>query len=66
MTEPPGHINSSLSCKRLLNHDAHCKDASYGFAGKWSDKGKAILIIVMLFGRLKTFNMKGGRARKLR
>ncbi|XP_062218328.1 cation transporter HKT1;3-like isoform X2 [Phragmites australis] len=56
----------SYSCKRLLNHDVHCKDASYGFVGKWSDKGKVILIIVMVFGRLKTFNMKGGRAWKLR
>lgn len=63
-----GNVGFSVgySCKRLLNHDARCKDASYGFAGKWSDNGKAILIIVMLFGRLKTFNMKGGRAWKLR
>ncbi|XP_006646953.1 probable cation transporter HKT6 isoform X2 [Oryza brachyantha] len=63
-----GNVGFSVgySCKRLLNHDAHCKDASYGFAGKWSDSGKAILIIVMLFGRLKAFNMKGGRAWKLR
>uniref|UniRef100_A0A0D3F1E4 Uncharacterized protein n=1 Tax=Oryza barthii TaxID=65489 RepID=A0A0D3F1E4_9ORYZ len=63
-----GNVGFSVgySCKRLLNHDARCKDALYGFAGKWSDNGKAILIIVMLFGRLKTFNMKGGRAWKLR
>uniref|UniRef100_A0A0D9VCT3 Uncharacterized protein n=1 Tax=Leersia perrieri TaxID=77586 RepID=A0A0D9VCT3_9ORYZ len=63
-----GNVGFSFgySCKRSLIYDAHCKDASYGFAGKWSDKGKAILIIVMLFGRLKSFNMKGGRAWKLR
>jgi hypothetical protein len=54
------------SCKRQLIHDVHCKDVSYGFAGKWSDKGKVILIIVMVFGRLKMFNMKGGRPWKLR
>ncbi|KAL6629942.1 hypothetical protein ACP70R_029707 [Stipagrostis hirtigluma subsp. patula] len=63
-----GNVGFSIgySCKRLLNHNVHCKDASYGFVGKWSDKGKVILIIVMVFGRLKSFNMKGGRAWKLR
>ncbi|KAG8038601.1 hypothetical protein GUJ93_ZPchr0255g33284 [Zizania palustris] len=63
-----GNVGFSVgySCKRSLNHDVHCKDASYGFVGKWSDNGKAILIIVMVFGRLKMFNMKGGKAWKLR
>ncbi|CAL5023712.1 unnamed protein product [Urochloa decumbens] len=63
-----GNVGFSLgySCQRLLNHTIHCKDASYGFVGRWSDKGKVILIIVMIFGRLKGFNMKGGRAWKLR
>ncbi|KAF8783805.1 hypothetical protein HU200_000243 [Digitaria exilis] len=63
-----GNVGFSLgySCQRLLNHNLHCKDASYGFAGRWSDKGKVILIIVMIFGRLKGFNMNGGRAWKLR
>ncbi|OEL35244.1 putative cation transporter HKT6 [Dichanthelium oligosanthes] len=63
-----GNVGFSLgySCQRLLNHNTHCKDASYGFVGRWSDKGKVILIIVMVFGRLKAFNMKGGRAWKLR
>ncbi|CAN6237287.1 unnamed protein product [Urochloa humidicola] len=63
-----GNVGFSLgySCQRLLNHNIHCKDASYGFVGRWSDKGKVILIIVMVFGRLKGFNMKGGRAWKVR
>jgi len=63
-----GNVGFSLgySCQRLLNHNTDCKDASYGFVGRWSDKGKVILIIVMVFGRLKTLNMKGGRAWKLR
>ncbi|CAD6251710.1 unnamed protein product [Miscanthus lutarioriparius] len=54
-----GNVGFSVgySCKRLLNHDVYCKDASYGFVGKWSDKGKVILIMVMVFGRLKAFNM---------
>ncbi|WVZ77695.1 hypothetical protein U9M48_025534 [Paspalum notatum var. saurae] len=58
--------NFWFRCKRILNHDAHCKDASYGFAGSWSDRGKAILMVVMIFRRLKAFNMKGGRAWRLR
>ncbi|GJM90342.1 hypothetical protein PR202_ga06613 [Eleusine coracana subsp. coracana] len=63
-----GNVGFSVgySCKRQLIYDVRCKDASYGFVGKWSDKGKIILIIVMVFGRLKMFNMKGGRAWKLR
>ncbi|KAL5208473.1 hypothetical protein ABZP36_032908 [Zizania latifolia] len=63
-----GNVGFSVgySCERSLNHDVHCKDTSYGFVGKWSGNGKAILIIVMVFGRLKMFNMKGGRAWKLR
>uniref|UniRef100_A0ACD5Z1B5 Uncharacterized protein n=1 Tax=Avena sativa TaxID=4498 RepID=A0ACD5Z1B5_AVESA len=63
-----GNVGFSVgySCKRLLKQDVYCKDASYGFVGKWSDKGKLILIIVMVFGRLKAFNLKGGRAWKLR
>ncbi|KQJ93589.1 probable cation transporter HKT6 isoform X3 [Brachypodium distachyon] len=63
-----GNVGFSVgySCKRLLKHDVYCKDASYGFVGKWSDKGKLILIVVMVFGRLKTFNLKGGSAWKLR
>lgn len=63
-----GNVGFSLgySCQRLLNHNIHCKDASYGFVGRWSDKGKMILIIVMVFGRIKSLNMHGGRAWKLR
>ncbi|XP_073001000.1 cation transporter HKT1;3-like isoform X1 [Typha latifolia] len=62
-----GNVGFSLgySCKRLLNHNKFCKDASYGFAGKWSAEGKLILIFVMIFGRLKKFNMGGGKAWKL-
>ncbi|KAK8482719.1 hypothetical protein V6N13_004425 [Hibiscus sabdariffa] len=45
------------SCKRRLMGGANCDDKWYGFVGWWSDAGKAILIAVMFFGRLKNFNM---------
>lgn len=53
------------SCKRQLNPDGGCIDKWFGFCGKWSDEGKIVLILVMVFGRLKKFNMNGGRGWKL-
>ncbi|XP_058113520.1 cation transporter HKT1;3 [Magnolia sinica] len=58
-------FTTGYSCQRQLKPDSNCKDAWYGFAGRWSNKGKIILIVVMLFGRVKKFNMKGGKAWKL-
>lgn len=57
-----GNVGFSMgySCQRRSKPDASCKDASYGLAGRWSDKGKFILIITMLFGKLKKFNVKAG------
>lgn len=39
----------------MLSDDGKCEDKWYGFVGWWSKEGKALLILVMLFGRLNKF-----------
>nr|QNT13192.1 high-affinity K+ transporter [Vicia faba] len=58
-------FTTGYSCERQLHPEENCENKWIGFVGKWSDEGKIILIIVMLFGRLKKFNMDGGKPWKL-
>ncbi|XP_049413965.1 sodium transporter HKT1-like [Solanum stenotomum] len=58
-------FTTGYSCDRMINGDQTCKNKWYGFVGNWSDEGKIIIIILMFFGRLKKFNMQGGKPWKL-
>ncbi|XP_059285623.1 sodium transporter HKT1-like [Lycium ferocissimum] len=62
-----GNVGLSMgySCARQVKPNGHCKDAMYGFAGRWSGTGKFILIVVMFMGKLKKYNKRGGKAWKL-
>ncbi|KAM6554111.1 hypothetical protein CsatB_014873 [Cannabis sativa] len=60
-------FTTGYSCKRQIeaSRNSSCEDKWFGFAGRWSDQSKIILIVVMLFGRLKKYNLNGGKAWKL-
>ncbi|KAL8255042.1 hypothetical protein R6Q59_033263 [Mikania micrantha] len=55
-------FTTGYSCDRRLKQDEACQNKWYGFSGKWSNEGKLVLIIVMIFGRVKKFNMNGGKS----
>ncbi|XP_050375359.1 sodium transporter HKT1-like [Argentina anserina] len=57
-------FSTGYSCKRRLNSGGDCEDACYGLVGRFSTEGKFIVILVMLYGRLKKFSMKQGKAWK--
>ncbi|KAE8694995.1 Sodium transporter HKT1 [Hibiscus syriacus] len=58
-------FSTGYSCKRRLKGEMGCTDSWAGFVGRWSNSGKFILIVVMFFGRLKSFSLKNGKALKL-
>ncbi|MBA0795814.1 hypothetical protein Gohar_006646, partial [Gossypium harknessii] len=51
-------FSTGYSCKRRLKGEQWCTDSCAGFAGRWSNTGKFILIVVMFFGRFKNFSFK--------
>ncbi|KAJ4816102.1 High-affinity potassium transporter [Rhynchospora pubera] len=57
-------ISTGYACSRLqkLHPDMSCVDQPYSFAGWWSDGGKLLIAFVMLYGRLKKFSEKNGKA----
>ncbi|CAN6452632.1 unnamed protein product [Victoria cruziana] len=55
-------LTTGYSCQRLQKiSDLPCTDSWASFSGRWSWKGKAIIIVVMFFGKLKKF-ASGGKA----
>ncbi|KAE8673910.1 Sodium transporter HKT1 [Hibiscus syriacus] len=58
-------FSTGYSCKRRVEGAMGCTDSWAGFAGRWSNSGKFVLIVVMFFGRLKSFGLKYGKAWKL-
>ncbi|GLJ32613.1 hypothetical protein SUGI_0656080 [Cryptomeria japonica] len=51
-----GNVGISLGYSSVLFNKMskdYCKEVTYSFSGKWSTKGKLIIIMVMFFGRVK-------------
>ncbi|KAJ1699967.1 hypothetical protein LUZ63_008479 [Rhynchospora breviuscula] len=57
-------LSTGYACSRLqkLHPEMICTDKPYSFAGWWSDEGKLLLAFVMLYGRLKKFSERNGKA----
>ncbi|KAL3745818.1 hypothetical protein ACJRO7_014861 [Eucalyptus globulus] len=55
-------FTTGYSCERRLKAEGYCKDATYGFVGRWSKTGKLIIVAVMFFGKLSKFSKRGGQA----
>ncbi|KAJ3696526.1 hypothetical protein LUZ61_000231 [Rhynchospora tenuis] len=57
-------LSTGYACSRLqkLHPEMICTDKPYSFSGWWSDEGKLLLAFVMLYGRLKKFSERNGKA----
>ncbi|CAD6338433.1 unnamed protein product [Miscanthus lutarioriparius] len=59
-------LSTGYSCSRLPpaaeEATAACHDKPYSFSGWWTDQGKLLLVLLMLYGRLKGFH--GQRRRR--
>jgi hypothetical protein len=50
-------LSTGYSCSKLPHlEETICHDMPYSFSGWWSDQGKVVLVLVMLYGRLKGFH----------
>ncbi|CAM0909717.1 unnamed protein product [Alopecurus aequalis] len=60
-------LSTGYSCSRLhqLHPEIICQDKPYSFSGWWSEGGKFMLVLVMLYGRLKAFSMGTGKSWKV-
>ncbi|CAN6162826.1 unnamed protein product [Urochloa humidicola] len=60
-------MSTDYSCSRLqeLHPESICHDKPYSFSGWWSDEGKMMIVLIMLYGRLKSFSTGTGKAWKL-
>ncbi|OEL23601.1 putative cation transporter HKT9 [Dichanthelium oligosanthes] len=56
-------LSTGYSCSRLLRPEeaSACHDKPYSFSGWWSDQGKLVLVLLMLYGRLKGFQRQQRR-----
>lgn len=50
----------SLFRKLIIHSEAHCEEVAYSFSGKWSSKGKVVILLVMFLGRLKGIKRNSG------
>ncbi|XP_052158303.1 cation transporter HKT2;4 [Oryza glaberrima] len=58
-------LSTGYSCSRQLQHQegVACHDKPYSFSGWWSEPGKLILVIAMLYGRLNSKDSTSARTR---